>query len=121
MKSSLTKLWQEDDGVLAFEWTLLLTLLVIGIVGGVAGARDAIIDELGEVAQEKHAVDLSSTLAAPLQVNVHTSAVSSASDSSFIDALLYVDCDSTFPGPPDQQPAPGIPIDDFNPGDDDFG
>jgi Flp pilus assembly pilin Flp len=121
MKSTLIQLWREEDGVLSFEWTLLLTLLVIGIVGGVAGARDAIIDELGDVAQVMLAVDQSYTIAFPLQVNVHTSAASSASDTAFIDALLYEDCGSTFPGPPDQQPGPGIPIDDFNPAQDDFG
>jgi Flp pilus assembly pilin Flp len=121
MNITRTRMWREEDGVLSFEWTLLLTLLVIGIVGGVAGARDAIIDELGDVAQVKLAVDQSYTLAFPLQVSVHTSATSSASDTSFIDALLYEDCGSTFPGPPDQQLFPGVPIDDFNPGDDDFG
>lgn len=45
------RLWQEDDGVLSFEWTLMITLLVIGIVGGLAAARDAIIDELGDIAR----------------------------------------------------------------------
>ena len=34
-------MWKEDDGVLSFEWVLLVTLLTIGIVGGIAGARDA--------------------------------------------------------------------------------
>jgi Flp pilus assembly pilin Flp len=121
MNSTLTCLWCEEDGVLSFEWTLLFTMVVIGIVGGVAAVRDSIIDELGDVAQVMLAVDQSYTLAFPLQVNVHTSAASSASNTSFLDALHYVDCDTTFPGPPDQQPAPGIPIDDFNPGDNDFG
>jgi hypothetical protein len=41
----------DRDGVLAFEWVLLVTLLTIGIVSGLAGAPDAIIDELGDVAQ----------------------------------------------------------------------
>jgi Flp pilus assembly pilin Flp len=121
MTTTFQQLWTEEDGALAFEWTLLLTLLVIGIVGGVAAGRDAIIDELGDVAQVMLAVDQSYTLAFPLQVSVHTPAASSASDTSFVDALLYVDCDTTFPGPPDQQIAPGVPIDDFNPGEDDFG
>ena len=26
------KMWREDDGVLSFEWTLLVTLLTIGVV-----------------------------------------------------------------------------------------
>ena len=60
----LRKLWTEDDGVLSFEWTLLLTLLTIGIVAGLAGARDAIIDELGDVAEAAQGIDQSFSLAA---------------------------------------------------------
>lgn len=56
------RLWQEDDGVLSFEWVLLITLVVIGIVAGLAGARDAIIDELADVAQAAVALDQSYTL-----------------------------------------------------------
>jgi Flp pilus assembly pilin Flp len=52
-------MWTEDDGVLSFEWTLLLTLLTIGIVSGLAGARDAIIDELGDVAEAAQAFNQS--------------------------------------------------------------
>jgi Flp pilus assembly pilin Flp len=116
MTTKLAPLWTEDDGVLAFEWTLLLTLLTIGIVSGVAGARDAIIDELGDVAQVMLCVDQSYTLAFPLQVASHTSTTSSASDSSFIDALNYTDCDTTFPAPEGQNPL-NIPIFD----EDEFG
>lgn len=85
-------LWTEDDGVLSFEWTLLLTLLVIGIVSGLAGARDAIIDELGDVAQGMLALDHSMTIDFPLTVQVHDNLPSSASDSAFTDAMLYADC-----------------------------
>jgi Flp pilus assembly pilin Flp len=119
--TNFKQIWIEEDGVLAFEWTLLLTLLTIGIVGGVAGARDAIIDELGDTAQVMLAVDQSYTITFPLDVDVHTLDSSSSSDSAFVDALIYVDCDRTFPEPLGQEPAIGIPIDDFNPGDDDFG
>ena len=58
----LHQMWTEDDGVLSFEWTLLLTLLTIGIVSGLAGARDAIIDELGDVAEAAQAIDQSFSL-----------------------------------------------------------
>ncbi len=58
----LLALWTEDDGVLSFEWTLLLTLLTIGIVAGLAAARDAIIDELGDVAEAAQAFDQSYSL-----------------------------------------------------------
>ena len=114
MTAKLRQLWTEDDGVLAFEWVLLVTLLTIGIVGGVSAARNAIIDELGDVAQVMLCIDQSYTLAFPLQVAVHTAASSSASDSSFTDALLYVDCDTTFPDPEGQNPF-GLPIDDADP------
>jgi len=60
----LLSIWREDDGVLSFEWTLLLTLLTIGVVGGLAAARDAIIDELGDVAEAAQGIDQSFSLVA---------------------------------------------------------
>ena len=36
MKRLMQRMWTEDDGVLSFEWTLLVTLLTIGVVGGLA-------------------------------------------------------------------------------------
>jgi Flp pilus assembly pilin Flp len=58
----LHRLWHEEDGVLSFEWTLLVTLLTIGVVGGLAAARDAVIDELGDVAQAAQGIDQSYSL-----------------------------------------------------------
>lgn len=92
MKMVLARMWKEEDGVLSFEWVLLVTLLTIGIVSGISAARDAIIDELGDVAQAMLALDQSYTIDFPLNVDVHTVDSSSASDSSFTDALLYTDC-----------------------------
>lgn len=46
-------------GVLTFEWILLITVLVIGIVGGASAVRDAVISELGDVAGATIAVDQS--------------------------------------------------------------
>ena len=92
MKKVLARVWKEEDGVLSFEWILLVTLLVIGIVSGVAAARDAIIDEFGDVAQAMLALDQSYTIDFPLLVQVHAPTTSSASDSSFTDAFLYTDC-----------------------------
>ncbi len=37
-------------GVLTFEWILLITLLVIGIIGGLSAVRDAIVLELKDLA-----------------------------------------------------------------------
>lgn len=78
---------------MSFEWTLLVTLLTIGIVSGLSAARDGIIDELGDAAQAMVALDQSFTIDFPLNVDVHTVDPSSASDSSFTDALIYTDCD----------------------------
>lgn len=95
MKQVTLAMWKEDDAVLSFEWVLLVTLLTIGIVSGVAGARDAIIDELGDVAQAMLALDQSYTIDFPLSVIVHAPTTSSASDSSFVDALAFTDCGRT--------------------------
>jgi hypothetical protein len=91
--NTMHRIWMENDGVLSFEWALLLTLMVIGVVGGLAAARDAIIDELGDVAQAMLAVDHSMTIAFPLQTIVHNpDDPSSASDSAFTDASFFSDC-----------------------------
>jgi Flp pilus assembly pilin Flp len=92
MTALIRQILIEDDGVLSFEWTLLTTLLVIGIVGGVTAARDAITDELGDTAQVMLAVDQSYRIGFPLAAIVHDPAISSASDSQLIDALLFTDC-----------------------------
>ena len=68
MSRKFAQLWKQDDGVLSFEWVLLATLLTFGVVGGLCAARDAIIDELGDVAQSMLALDGSYTIAFPLEV-----------------------------------------------------
>ena len=110
MKKVLARVWKEEDGVLSFEWILLLTLLTIGIVSGVAAARDAIIDEFGDVAQAMLALDQSYTIDFPLIVHVHAITTSSASDSSFTDALAYTDC-SRSSAPVGQDPQQVLDVD----------
>ena len=61
MKSLLNRAWREEQGVLTFEWILLITVIVIGIVGGYTSVRDGVIDELGDVAGAIIAVDQSFT------------------------------------------------------------
>jgi Flp pilus assembly pilin Flp len=105
MKRLFKRLWTEDDGVLSFEWTLLLTLLTIGIVGGLAGARDAIIDELGDVAEAAQGIDQSFSLAG-LTLNLtldgipFTSTVPSSSFQETAADATFTDCAraSTPPG-----------------------
>lgn len=94
MNKLLTKMWKEEDGVLTFEWVLLVTVLTIGIVGGLAAARDAIIDELGDVAEAMIALDQTFRIDHPLVVTVHDDLASAGSDSQFTDNLaLFVDCE----------------------------
>lgn len=58
------RICQEDEGVLTFEWILLITVLIIGIVGGLSATRDALITELGDVAEAAVSVDQSYTVTA---------------------------------------------------------
>ena len=66
----LKRLWREDEGVLTFEWILLLTLLVIGVIGGIAGIRDAIIHECQGVVGAMVSLDQSYYVEPPLGVGV---------------------------------------------------
>jgi Flp pilus assembly pilin Flp len=59
IKNLLLAVWQEEDGVLSFEWTLLVVLLVFGIVSGLCAARDGIIDEMSDQAAAIMAFDQS--------------------------------------------------------------
>ena len=62
MNSLLKRIWSDQQGVLTFEWVLLITLIIIGIVGGLSAARDAVIDELGDVAEAAMHIDQSWTV-----------------------------------------------------------
>lgn len=55
---------RRSEGVLTFEWILLITLIVIGIVGGLSAARDAVISELGDVVGALVHIDQSYTVSA---------------------------------------------------------
>ena len=87
------RIWIEDDGVLTFEWVLLVTLLTVGIIGGISAARDAIIDELGDVSQAMLNLDQTYTVMSPLVIQVHDTLNQGASNSSFNDSAIYEDCD----------------------------
>jgi Flp pilus assembly pilin Flp len=99
MKRFLNRLWQEDDGVLSFEWVLVITVLVIGIVGGLAAARDAVIDELGDAAEAMLALDQTYDVDLPLAPGiidpVDDAGVveSGASNSGFLDFAVFGDCE----------------------------
>jgi hypothetical protein len=98
MKRMLQQAWCENDGVLSFEWTLLVTLVVIGAVGGIAAGRDAITDELGDVAQAMLALDGTYTIQMPLELALGADGgpavvIGRASDSGFFDVAVFRDCD----------------------------
>jgi Flp pilus assembly pilin Flp len=114
VKTLLSRLWHETDGVLSFEWTMLTSLLTVGVVSGVAAVRDAVTDEMGDVAQAMVSLDQSYVIEPPLVIRVHTvgggfgsfggvnsafggpilgtQVGSAASGSAFIDASSYDDC-----------------------------
>ena len=90
MNETLKAIWQEDDGVLSFEWVLLVTLLTIGIVAGLAGARDAVVDELADIAEAALSFDQSYTIAE------FTTALITAGGFSFTDNPgAFTSCDRT--------------------------
>jgi len=62
MKRWLWRMRTHRKGSLTFEWILVVTLLIVGIVGGISAIRDAIIDELGDIAAAALAVDQSWTM-----------------------------------------------------------
>lgn len=63
LRQLLDRFCREEDGVLSFEWILLVSVVVIGIVGGISSVRDAVISELGDVAAGVVAVDQSYSIA----------------------------------------------------------
>lgn len=65
MSNVLKQIWKDQDGVLTYEWILLITLVVIGILGAYSAVRDGVIDELGDVAGAILRVDQSYTGEAP--------------------------------------------------------
>jgi len=67
----MKRLWCEDEGILTFEWILLLTVLVIGVVGGVAGIRDAIIHECQGVVGAMESLNQTYYIAPPLTVSTY--------------------------------------------------
>ncbi len=85
MRSSILKAVQSDEGVLTFEWVLLITVLVIGIVGGLSAVRDAVIVELGDVAEAMAALDQSYTILQPWEIVTPDCIEDGGSDSTFED------------------------------------
>lgn len=49
---------QSRRGMLSFEWILLISILVIGIIGGLAAVRNALLSELNDLAQAVQAINV---------------------------------------------------------------
>ena len=56
---NLQQFINDETGVLSFEWIVIITVLVIGIVGGMSALRDATICEFGGVANAAAKLDQS--------------------------------------------------------------
>ncbi len=102
MKSPLKRRGRKDEGVLTFEWILLLTVLVIGVVGGLSAVRDAVLSELGDLAQAITSLDQTYFIVNPLEVRVHDNVIDGGSDSQFIDSPEYVNIARPTAGFPQQ-------------------
>ena len=112
MTSFLKRIYSEDQGVLTFEWILLITLLVIGIVGGLSAVRDGLIDELGDVTAAVVNIDQSYTVdAAPCPEDNPLGTSFGFTDTLPVPLQQGSPCDfrerSTF----DDQPAEECPVD----------
>ncbi|MDO4550807.1 MAG: hypothetical protein Q4C96_06105 [Planctomycetia bacterium] len=66
MKSLFNRIVNDEQGVLTFEWILLLAILVIGIVGGLATVRDALNVQLGSSASAILALNQSYAINSPV-------------------------------------------------------
>lgn len=89
-KVMMTRILNDESGILTFEWILLLTMLVIGIVGGLAVIRDAYIIEATETAGAVLALnqgyEIQPSIGAEFTVNDKTFASSTMNGSSYADA-----------------------------------
>ncbi len=48
---------QKKRGVLSFEWFMICVLLIIGILGGLASARNAFLSELDDTIDVVNLID----------------------------------------------------------------
>ena len=66
----INRIMKDENGVLTFEWILLITLLVIGIIGGIAAIRDALIIESAETAGAIVALNQAYTVSGPWTITI---------------------------------------------------
>src|SRR5262245_27704996 len=60
MKRTLTNLWTDDCGaLLATEWVVLATILVIGIIPGLVAIRRGVLNEMKDISNATLSLDQS--------------------------------------------------------------
>ena len=93
----MTRIWNDESGLLTFEWMLLFTVLLIGIIGGVASIRNATNVESAEAANAIAALNQSYTLSPSLGGTVKsTGAISyTGTEISGMAATSYSDSNGT--------------------------
>ena len=93
----MNRIWNEESGVLTFEWILLITLLVIGIVSGLAVIRDAYIVEAAETAEAMMALHQDYTIKSSVSgVITNTEGVALAAyATSYTTGSSYADANGT--------------------------
>ena len=57
-KRSAVRRRNQRLGVLTLEWVLLITVLVIGIIGGLGAVRNAVVSELQDLAEAVQALNV---------------------------------------------------------------
>jgi Flp pilus assembly pilin Flp len=89
MKSMLKKFWNDEAGfVVTVEMILVATVLVIGLVSGLALVRDAVLAELSDTAQAFGAVDQSFGVSG---ANYAAGVGASSAQMGFLDAPDVID------------------------------
>ncbi|QDT42253.1 hypothetical protein Pan241w_23350 [Gimesia alba] len=103
----LTKFWNDEAGfVVSSELVLIGTILVLGVVVGLATVRDQVVQELGDLALAISNINQSYSFSG---VTGHTSSVAG---SIFADALDF--CDSNADISTEEPPCISVQIDPSN-------
>ena len=64
------RILKDETGVLTFEWITLLSLMAAGAGGALAGVRDAVDSELGDVAEAIMSLDQSYYISSPWEISL---------------------------------------------------
>lgn len=51
------RIWDDETGLLTFEWILMISVLVIGVIAGLAAVRDSLNAELLDLSQSIGLID----------------------------------------------------------------